>query len=288
LGSAVSIFLWFTRNQHSSSSSPRHIAPEDDEQLLKNVDNPAIKNAYLSLRSEREELKEQLKETHKRSTRVINEIHAEREELLHQLLDKDRFTLTYFDARGRAEQIRLLLAECGANYTDLRVSKETWEKTELREKTPLGVLPILEHNGRIIGESIAIMVYLAKIYERWPTKPDTEAAALMILTATDDVRRVADSVKFAQDPEQKDINAKKLLRFLEDRLPHFEKLLEQDGFFTSGRITAADISFWDLLEQITEQSASFAEVISKFKQIDSFRKRILTLPRIVRYLQARK
>jgi len=149
-------------------------------------------------------------------------------------------------------------------------------------------LPILEHNGRVIGESIAIMVYLAKIYERWPTKPDTEAAAIMILTATDDLRRVADAVRYAPDDETKKLNSKKLLGYMADRLPNFEKLLEQDGFFTSGRITAADISFWDCLNQISDQNASFAEVISNFKQIDSFRKRIKTLPRIQRYLQTRK
>jgi len=129
LGSAVSIFLWFTRH----TSPNRHAIAPEDEKLLQSVDNPDIKNAYLSLRSEREELREQLQENHKRSTRVINEIHAEREELLHQLLDKDRFTLTYFDGRGRAEQIRLLLAECGATYNDQRLTREAWEKTDIPE-----------------------------------------------------------------------------------------------------------------------------------------------------------
>jgi len=242
----------------------------------------------MNLRSEREELREQLQETYLRSNRVINEIHAEREELLHQLLDKDRFTLTYFDTRGRAEQIRLLLAECGATYTDIRITRETWADSDLPQKTPLGVLPILEHNGRIIGESIAIMVYLAKIYERWPTKPDTEAIALMILTASDDLRRSLDQVRFAPDDHLKKINTKKLLDVLVKKLPHFEKLLEQDGFFTSGRITAADICFWDVLNQISDESEQFVEVISNMKEIYSFIQRIGSLPRVSRYIQSRK
>jgi len=85
--------------------------------------------------------------------------------------------------------------------------------SDVPQKTPLGVLPILEHNGRIIGESIAIMVYLAKIYERWPTKPDTEAIALMILTASDDLRRTLDQVRFAPDDHQKKNTYKKIIGY---------------------------------------------------------------------------
>jgi glutathione S-transferase len=283
IGGAIAISLWVNRHQQPKVRS----VPHEEEQLLQTVDNPAVKNALINLRSEREELKEKLQESDLRSRRVISEIHAEREELLHQLLDKDRFTLTYFDSRGRAEQIRLLLAECGAQYTDKRVTSKQWKETSMSNSTPLGVLPILEHSGRVVGESIAIMVYLAKIYERWPMKPETEAIAVMILTATDDLRHVASDVKFASD-EQRGAKTDKLVTYLRSRLPHFEKLLEQDGFFTSGRLTAADISFWDVLDQIAEESPAAAQVISSFDQIQLFRARISQIPRIARYLSSRK
>jgi len=288
IGGAIASFIWYSKPLHEKP--PKHNIPPEEEQLLQNVDNPAIKNAYINLRSEHEELKEQLQETHKRSKIYISEIQAEREELLSQLLDKDIFTLTYFDTRGRAEQIRLLLAECGASFNDLRVTRENWSDPEFgySSKTPLGVLPILEHNGRVIGESIAIMVYLAKIYDRWPTKPDNEAITLMILTASDDFRRILDPVRNSSDHHQKTQSTKKLVDFLNKRLPHFEKLLEQDGFFSLGRITAADIAFWDVLNQISDENELFSEIINSFKQIHSFLDRISSLPRISRYLKKRK
>jgi glutathione S-transferase len=255
-----------------------------EEQLLQDVSNPAIRRAFITLRTEREELLEQLQETSTRSNRVISEIHAEREELLHQLLDKDRFVLTYFDSRGRAEQIRIFLAECGAQYTDTRVTDETWTSTPLRESTPLGVLPILEHNGRVFGESIGIMIYLAKIYERWPTKPETETVAVMIMTASDDIRRVAYDVEHSD----KEKSSQRLLEVLQEKLPRFEKLLERDGFFTSGRLTAADICFWDVLDQIINFSPDAERIITSFTQIQLWRKRISELPRIAKYLATRK
>jgi glutathione S-transferase len=273
---------------YQPSVKSEKVLPTEEERLLQKVDNPEIKTAFINLREEREELKEQLQESNLRSRRVISEIHAEREELLHQLLDKERFTLTYFDSRGRAEQIRILLAECGANYTDKRVTREVWEESGISNATPLGLLPILEHNGRVFGESIAIMVYLAKIYERWPMKPETETIAVMILTAADDLRRVAYDAKFASDEPEKRHKTDKLVRYLQSKLPHFDKLLSRDGFFTSGRLTAADVAFWDTLDQISLEFPVAAEIISNFVEIEQWRKRIQEIPRISRYLSNRK
>jgi len=215
-----------------------------EEEILKEVskDNPTVKNAWAILRSEREELLNQLVESDAKAKKVISEIRNEREELLSQLLDKsDRWTLTYFDGRGRAEQLRLLFAEIGVHYTDTRINRDDWPS--LKPNTPMGCLPVLEHNGKSIGESIAQVVYLAKVHDRWPRKPDQEAVALMVLSATEDIKKDATALYFASDSD-KPAKTEKLHLTLSTKLPYFERLLDH-GFFTSGRITAADIVFWD-------------------------------------------
>jgi len=202
-------------------------------------------------------------------------------------LDKsDRLTLTYFDARGRAEQIRLLLAECGNNqYTDTRIKSDKW--SELKPNTPMGCLPVLEHNGKLIGESMAQMVYLAKYYDRWPNKIEGEAQALMIMGAAEDLRKDLGAAIFAIDVE-KSTKTEKLFEQLRSKLPYLEKQLERDGYFTSGRITAADIAVWDALDQIVEFSKKTDSIIKDFKGIDSWRRRVAEQPNIAAYLQKRK
>jgi len=231
---SVGVAYLLGKSQHELPNTKR------EEDLLKEVNDPSIKKAWAILRAEREELLNQLLESDTKAKKVISEIRSEREELLSQLLDKsDRWTLTYFDSKGRAEQLRLLFAECGIPYTDTRVNREQWEK--LKPNTPLGALPVLEHNGKAIGESLAQVIYLSKTYDRWPKTVDAEATALTVISATSDLRSLSLQAQFAPDLEKPAL-IEKLHQTLLAKLPFFEKLLEH-GFFTSGRLTAADLVF---------------------------------------------
>ena len=59
--------------------------------------------------------------------------------------------LTYFDLKGRAELARLCFVYGGVGFVDRRISKEKW--TEVKSKTPLGQLPVLEIDGHKICQS---------------------------------------------------------------------------------------------------------------------------------------
>ena len=59
--------------------------------------------------------------------------------------------LTYFDLKGRAELARLCFVYGGIGFVDRRISKEKW--TEVKSKTPLGQLPVLEIDGHKICQS---------------------------------------------------------------------------------------------------------------------------------------
>lgn len=50
----------------------------------------------------------------------------------------DTMKLTYFDGRGRAEMARLLLANAGVKYDDVRVGGEKWQ--ELKPSTVKDIL----------------------------------------------------------------------------------------------------------------------------------------------------
>lgn len=95
-----------------------------------------------------------------------------------------KYRLIYFDHRGAAEPARLLLNYVGAPFEDVRVKMEDWPamkpsmlpipKQALCRNVHLemfyGVLPVLEVNGKQLGQSFAIYRYLAGKYGKWASQ----------------------------------------------------------------------------------------------------------------------
>ena len=69
--------------------------------------------------------------------------------------------LTYFELRGRAEAIRVLLHATQTEFEDRRVV-EADEWGALKPELPFGGLPIFETGGVLVCESHAILRYLGK------------------------------------------------------------------------------------------------------------------------------
>jgi glutathione S-transferase len=73
--------------------------------------------------------------------------------------------LIYFDARGRAEPVRLMLELRGVPYEYEAMPLGVWMqggKERIQERTPFGQLPILEDGPFVLCQSRAISVYIAR------------------------------------------------------------------------------------------------------------------------------
>jgi len=70
--------------------------------------------------------------------------------------------LTYFNFRGLAEPIRLMLADLGAPFEDHQVDFAGWEA--LKPKMPFGQMPMFEIDGRRVVQSQAILRHLARAH----------------------------------------------------------------------------------------------------------------------------
>ncbi|CAH1787920.1 unnamed protein product [Owenia fusiformis] len=69
------------------------------------------------------------------------------------------YKLTYFDARGRGEFIRLIFNSKNIKFEDNRVKQPDWPA--LKPKTPMGHLPVLQVGNVTLSESITVARFAA-------------------------------------------------------------------------------------------------------------------------------
>jgi len=88
------------------------------------------------------------------------------------------YTLHYFDSRGLAEPIRLILAYGQANWKDVRIpvtDPPTPIPDDIKARSPFGQVPILEVDGQVLAQSATITRYLARKF-KLTGKDEWEAA----------------------------------------------------------------------------------------------------------------
>ena len=81
-------------------------------------------------------------------------------------IEMAQIKLTYFNLRARAEPARLVLAYAGAKYEDVRLPAP-WDNpkpwADLKPNTPYGQCPLLEWDGEVIAQSMAITRFLPNL-----------------------------------------------------------------------------------------------------------------------------
>ncbi|XP_064423492.1 hematopoietic prostaglandin D synthase [Latimeria chalumnae] len=71
-----------------------------------------------------------------------------------------RYKLIYFNLRGRGETARYIFAYSGIKYEDCRIERADWPA--IKPTVPFRKLPVLEADGVVIHQSLAISRYLAR------------------------------------------------------------------------------------------------------------------------------
>ncbi|EEY69349.1 glutathione S-transferase, putative [Phytophthora infestans T30-4] len=96
-------------------------------------------------------------------------------------MTQPQIKLTYFDGKGRAELSRLIFSYAEIAFTDDRITHSDF--AALKPTLPLGQVPVLELDGTVYGQSMAIARYAAKIAGLYPSDA-TEALKVDVFSCS--------------------------------------------------------------------------------------------------------
>ncbi|GAB6028478.1 hypothetical protein CHUAL_002637 [Chamberlinius hualienensis] len=196
-----------------------------------------------------------------------------------------KYKLTYFNGRGLAELSRLVLAQAGVEYEDVRLEKDNWP--EIKPTTPLGQVPILEVDGQVIFQSRAIARFLAREHGLAGSNSIEAARIDGLVDAVYDLWDHGYKIKFEQDAAKKEELTKKFLgETLPPYLSNITKILTNNGgkFLVGDKLSWADIAVAYALSGLREKFESSLESHDTLKQ---FSETVLNLPNIKAWIDKR-
>ncbi|KAM7538954.1 hypothetical protein Aperf_G00000052731 [Anoplocephala perfoliata] len=195
--------------------------------------------------------------------------------------------IAYWNIRGLAEPIRLLLHYLGVEY-DEKVynfgpppgnSREEW----LSEKFKLGLdfpnLPYYIDGDYKLTQSSAIMEYIADTHNMVPTCKKHRAVLLMLHNDIKDFRPTA--AKFIYRPHTDD-EKKEFLRGLPDKLQQYENYLGDKEWLTGDKINYPDFSLCEILIQVERHIEP--NCLKNFPKLKAYLTRFENLPQLRSYL----
>lgn len=197
------------------------------------------------------------------------------------------YTLTYFDVRGRAEPIRLLLALAGVSFEDRGMTGEQWAGH--KAESPLGQLPYLtERDGdsvQHVPQTMAIVRHLARVHGLdGKTEGERLAADVAAETALD--LRVAHSqLRFSAAWNDEAAKAKFVAETVPVHLARIDKLLGEQTWAAASTPTYADIVVFEALDRLV---GAWPDVLAGWPRLGAFCQRVQALPQLKVYLASRR
>ncbi|CAN2388966.1 prostaglandin-D synthase activity [Pristimantis euphronides] len=185
------------------------------------------------------------------------------------------YKLTYFDFRGRAEILRYLFAYTNTEYEDCRIDFKDWPAH--KDSYSFGKLPVLEIDGTVYNQSLAIGRYLAK-KAGLTGKTDLDDLHIDALLDTID-----DYVSlFPWTGDEKTI--KEYLDKGSPILAGLEKELGDNKWFAGDYVTWLDL-YWDICSDSLEYYQS--GFCKDYPNLLCLKKRVKELPEIAAWIKRR-
>ncbi len=165
-----------------------------------------------------------------------------------------KIRLTYFNFPfWRAETSRLALHIGGIEFEDVRPGRDDFRAKKAAGEFPYGQLPVLEVDGEMFAQSVAIAKFCGKLSGLYPK--DDDLAAMRVdefLDAAAQITSLVNPSMAEKDPAKR---AEMREELGQETLPRWFGLLEQrmgpGDYLVGDSITVADLAIWRLLGWLT-------------------------------------
>jgi len=220
-----------------------------------------------------------------------------------------KYKLSYFDGRGRGEQVRILLHEVGANFEDIRLNRDGFVALQKQENSPLvfGSVPLLEEGKFSLVQGSSIMSYLAKKNGLFPNNTKDGQYADSIVMGAEDLRTRLIDLPYTKAKSSKDGKSAAEVAEIEKAgeavkafvalwtsrwAPNFERILKNSGsgFAVGKSLTHADIAMFEVVDAVTNALRAFFPGLDDKATplLAKFMNDIKSRPNIKKYLETRK
>ncbi|KAM5256093.1 glutathione S-transferase A1-like [Ctenodactylus gundi] len=193
--------------------------------------------------------------------------------------------LHYFNARGRMESIRWLLAAAGVEFEEKIVTcPEDLEKLNNEGSLMFQQVPMVEMDGMKLVQSRAILNYIATKYNLYGKDAKERLLIDMYSEGMADLYEM--TMQFPMmPPDQKDAKLASIKDRTRNRfLPAFEKVLKSHGqdYLVGNTLSRADVFLVELLYSVEEVDSS---LLAGFPLLQAFKTRMSNLPNVKKFLQ---
>uniref|UniRef100_A0A8C4RM94 glutathione transferase n=1 Tax=Erpetoichthys calabaricus TaxID=27687 RepID=A0A8C4RM94_ERPCA len=183
--------------------------------------------------------------------------------------------LTYFNMRGRAELARYIFAYAGMKYEDIRVEWKDWP--EIKQTIPFEKLPIMEVDGIIIPQSLAIARYLAK-------ETGLAGATNLEEAQTDALVDCMNDFTIMIPWNEKNKEVKLFLIHSPVLMKNLTKALGEKTWLVGESVTWADF-YWEIcFTTLNKLKENFAE---EYTQLIFLKDRVKAIPEIAEWIKKR-
>ncbi|KAG1679750.1 Glutathione S-transferase 1 [Nymphon striatum] len=208
------------------------------------------------------------------------------ENIADELRIMPKYTITYFDAKGRAEICRLILAYKEVDFEDVRLTREEWPK--VKPTLPTGQVPLLTlEDGTTLPQSFAIARYLAREHDLVGRNNLEAANADALVDGVVDMTKEVRKVLFGSEEDKKAAKEACLIA-IPKALVLFETNAEKRStdYLVSDQITWADLFMASTIEALKDILGE--NIADGAPKLLAHRERIVNIPSIKTYLENRK